>query len=191
MLILASRSPRRRMLLQQAGYTFDVIPADETAEDDPLPGEAPAAFVVRLARQKAENVARRIDRGIVLGCDTVVLCDGRILGKPTDREDARAMLRFLRGRRQSVLSGLCLWPVPEGEILCETAETLLEMAALSDERIEEYLDSGLWEGKAGGFGYQDRNDWLKITSGSESNIVGLPLELLERLLSEPRTAYAE
>ena len=101
-LILASRSPRRRELLREAGYAFEVIPASEAAEGGVRDGESPPQLVERLARAKAADVAGRVDAGFVLGCDTVAECGGQILGKPADREDARRMLELLRGQEHRV-----------------------------------------------------------------------------------------
>jgi septum formation protein len=250
-LVLASRSPRRRELLAAAGYTFEVCPPSEAAEEGekgtgsicaqhraPTAGwsgrsgkwclspflrkETPAELVARLARQKAADVARRIDRGLVLGCDTVVECGGRILGKPADEEHARAMLRTLSGQAHRVLSGVCLmaacgagvspvgekgtgticakhraptagWSgrsgkwrlspfLPTTEPIVRVAVTTLRMDDLTPEQLEGYLASGQWEGKAGAFGYQDGLDWVHVVEGSESNVVGLPMELLAEML---------
>ncbi len=184
-LILASQSPRRRELLRQAGYRFEVMPPAGVDERE-LPGESPEALVARLARLKAAEVARRVDRGLVLGCDTVVECEGRILGKPRDRDHAREILLALSGREHRVLSGLCLQPVPAGPPDVRIAQTLLRMDPLSPEQLAEYLAGGQWEGKAGAFGYQDRLGWVHVVEGSESNVVGLPLELLGEMLRNAR-----
>jgi septum formation protein len=181
-LILASRSPRRCELLAEAGYDFTVMPPDESAECGVCSGEPPPMLVSRLARQKAQDVARRIDRGMVIGCDTVVECQGQVLGKPADLEHARQMLLALRGRVHRVHSGVCLWRRPDDFVRINYATTVLRMDAVSDEQLQEYLDSGQWEGKAGAFGYQDRLGWIHVVEGSESNVVGLPLELLATML---------
>ena len=181
-LILASRSPRRRELLLAAGYDFEVIPAEDDAEDQHRPGEPPDDYVKRLARQKAENVAWKITEGLVIGCDTVVVCRGEILGKPVDRGDAGRMLRLLRGSEHYVITGICLWCRPPGTYDLRYETTTLFMNEISEAEIEAYLDSNLWEGKAGAFGYQDRHDWLQVVTGSESNVVGLPLELLAEMI---------
>jgi septum formation protein len=184
-LILASRSPRRRELLAEAGYGFEVVVPSAAAECGVCSGEGPAELVARLAYQKAADVAGRIDRGLVLGCDTVAECQGRILGKPADRADARRMLQSLRGQEHRVWSGLCLWPVPGGKPQIQTAVTTLRMDPLAESQIEEYLAGGQWEGKAGAFGYQDGTGWVHVVEGSPSNVVGLPLELLAEMLREP------
>lgn len=213
-LILASRSPRRRELLAEAGYQFEVLPPSDEAEDESLrPGETAAELAVRLARQKAAEVAARIAhqfpapaspslseptgsqlsaqevctgrvRGIVIGCDTVVQCQGRILGKPANRQHARQILETLSGQEHWVYSGLCLWPLPTGQPQSAVAASRLRMDPLRPEQLDEYLQSGQWEGKAGAFGYQDRLGWVHLLEGSPSNVVGLPLELLAQMLAQ-------
>lgn len=142
--------------------------------------------MTRLARQKAADVVPRIAGGLVLGCDTVAECEGQILGKPANDDHARKMLHALSGREHRVVSGLCLWQVPGGEPQVRLAVTCLRMDRLTNAQIDDYVASGLWEGKAGGFGYQDRLGWLHILTGSESNVVGLPLELLAEMLAEEK-----
>jgi septum formation protein len=185
-LILASRSPRRRELLAAAGYDFEVFPPSDDAEGDLSRDETPAELVVRLARQKAADVARRIPGEqsvrLILGCDTVAECGGTILGKPTDREDARTMLTLLAGQEHRVYSGLCLWPTHGGEPVVRVAVTTLRMDPLAPQFLDEYLAGGQWQGKAGAFGYQDGLDWVHVIDGSESNVVGLPMELLAEML---------
>lgn len=190
-LILASGSPRRRELLSEAGYEFEVRFPSPDAEGPPLTGELPADLVLRLARAKGRDVAAHTtptDSGkVIVACDTVAVCGGEILGKPADAADARRMLRLLSGRPHEVLSGLCLIrPAlngdPENEI-AQLARTTLRMDPLSDAAIDDYIRSDSWEGKAGAFGYQDRLNWIHIVAGSETNVVGLPLELLAEMLA--------
>ncbi|MDZ7617660.1 MAG: Maf family protein [Patescibacteria group bacterium] len=181
-LILASSSPRRRDLLRGGGFQFSVIPPVDVDETE-LPGETPEQLVARLARAKAASVAQRTDGGLVLGCDSVVECGGRILGKPRDLEHARQILGSLVGREHRVLTGLCLWPVPEGTPDVRVAQTRLVMDPLSPAQLEQYLASGQWEGKAGAFGYQDGLDWVRVLEGSETNVVGLSMELLAEMLA--------
>ncbi|HLA85839.1 MAG TPA: Maf family protein [Thermoguttaceae bacterium] len=193
-LILASRSPRRRELLAEAGYRFEVVPPDETAETGVEGDRRPEEMVRELAWRKAADVAARlranakesVGAAVVLGCDTVVECEGHILGKPIDRADARRMLETLRGQRHRVLSGLCLWPIgaKNSKPLVEIAISILQTDLLSDEQLDEYLSGNDWQGKAGAFGYQDRTGWVHVVEGSESNVVGLPLELLAAMLKQ-------
>ena len=181
-LILASTSPRRKQLLTEFGYQFESDPPSDDAECGVCSGETPPELVVRLARQKAVDVAVRYNFAIILGCDTVAECYGQVLGKPRDREDARRMLSLIRGREHRVHSGICLWIRPEDQVLLQVDTTTLFMDDVSDEHLEDYLDTNKWEGKAGAFGYQDGWDWLHVTKGSETNVVGLPMELLETML---------
>ena len=185
-LILASGSPRRRELLAAAGYDFDVFPPSDDAESGACGNETPREFVVRLARQKAADVARRIPGEssirLILGCDTVAECAGKILGKPADRDEARAMLAILSGQEHRVHSGLCLWPLPDGEPALRVAVTTLRMDPLAREQLDAYIAGGRWQGKAGAFGYQDGLDWVHVVEGSKSNVVGLPIELLAEMV---------
>jgi septum formation protein len=181
-LILASQSPRRRQLLQAAGYAFEVVVPLDSAECGICSRETPPELVARLAWQKAADVAQRSPTpALVLGCDTVAECQGAVLGKPVNRQHASEMLRRMRGREHRVYSGVCLWRRPDNEQLVRVAVTRLVMDPISDTQLERYLDSGGWEGKAGAFGYQDGLDWVHILEGSESNVVGLPMELLAEM----------
>ena len=182
-LILASGSPRRRELLKAAGYVFEVIEPDESAECGVCSGTGPAALVAELAFRKAADVARRIDCGLVIAGDTVAESRGQILGKPTDRDHAERMLRELGGRQHRVLTGICVWRVPNSKPDVQVATTSLVMDALTDDQLAEYLDTDAWRGKAGAFGYQDSLGWVKVLEGSESNVVGLPMQLLEQMLA--------
>ena len=145
--------------------------------------ESPAELVARLAFEKAADVAGQVGRGLVLACDTVAECDGQVLGKPDSEALARRMLELLSGREHRVLSGICLWDVPDGEPRTRVAITRLRMDRLRPEELAEYVASWQWEGKAGGFGYQDRLGWVHVIEGSESNVVGLPMELLAEMVA--------
>lgn len=183
-LILASGSPQRGALLTEAGYEFDVVRPHEAAECGVCSGETPPETVARLAWQKAADVRPKVTDAIVLACDTVAECGGMILGKPRDEPHAREMLGRLRGRRHRVYSGLCLWPTDRDEPAVEVACSTLLMRDISNDELDEYLATDGWIGKAGAFGLQDRLGWITIESGSESNVIGLPMELLARMLAE-------
>jgi septum formation protein len=188
-LVLASSSPRRRELMTEAGYRFEVVLPDENAECGICSRETPPELVARLAYQKAESVARQVSGRIVIACDTVAECQGTILGKPVDRRHARQMLQLLRGREHRVYSGLCLWPVGLAPRVADqphvkVAVSSLRMDPIDDRLLEAYLDSEQWVGKSGAFGFQDGPSWLQLCSGSASNVVGLPMELLVELLDE-------
>ncbi len=194
-LILASSSPQRKNLLAEAGYQFEIWPPHESAESGICSQCGPAELVLDLAVRKAADVVTQLraaghsdQPALVIACDTVAECEGTILGKPRDEDHARAMLEQLRGKRHRVYSGLCLWPWEGMERKTaprtRVALTELEMDQLTVAAIDEYLESGLWRGKAGAFGYQDRPGWLRIIKGSESNVIGLPMELLAEMLEQ-------
>lgn len=181
-LILASRSPRRHQLLTDAGIDFETRYPAETAECGICSGETPPELVARLAWQKAKDVALQVDSGVVLGCDTVAEVHGQILGKPVDRRHAAEILARLRGREHHVYSGVCLWERPDNRILVEVERTKLRMDPISDRDLEAYLESEQWMGKAGAFGYQDGLEWVRVIEGSETNVVGLPMERFRAML---------
>ena len=182
-LILASQSPRRKSLMHEYGYSFLVHPPSDTAEGGMCSGETPPELVVRLAKQKAEDVAKQYEHAVIIGCDTVAECMGTVLGKPVDIDDARRMLTMLRGKDHRVLSGLCIWKRPSDEVTLKLDITTLHMDDVTDSQVEEYLATDKWQGKAGAFGYQDGWDWLHVIQGSETNVIGLPMEVLADALS--------
>ena len=185
-IILASRSPRRLELARGAGWLVTPLPPDEAVEAGQpprQPAEPLAAYVQRLARAKAEAVAATLAAGTLVACDTLSDVDGTVLGKPVDAADARRMLEALSGRHHRVLTGVCVRRLPDGPPRCGVAESLLEMGPLSEAFLDWYLASGLWRGKAGACGFQDERLPLRLVAGSPSNVVGLPLELLEEMLA--------
>jgi septum formation protein len=186
-IILASSSPRRRELLMEAGYDFVVIPPAEDVECGVCSEFGPAGLVADLAYRKAAAVRNTLGNqsdSLILAADTVAEFDGFILGKPRDEYDARAMLIQLSGRDHRVLTGVCLWRLGDDAPLIRVAVTKLRMDKLTDAQLDEYIASGQWEGKAGAFGYQDCLGWVYVIEGSESNVVGLPMELLAEMLGE-------
>jgi septum formation protein len=193
-LILASGSPERRRLLAEAGYTFEVFPARDEVECGICSTGGPATLVTELAISKAMDVAAQLGASgaataespcIVLAADTVAECAGEVLGKPMDEDHARNMLERLRDTVHRVYSGVCTWtsPATAGEPDVRLAISELRMDAISDDELDDYLASGLWRGKAGAFGLQDRAGWLHLISGTESNVRGLPMELAVEMLA--------
>jgi septum formation protein len=192
MLILASASPRRRELLTQAGLSFSVESAD--LNEDLLPNEAAAAYVQRLAEEKAQAVWARHkvadsedDRLLVLGADTCVMCDGQILGKPKDTADARRMLQLLSGRTHTVLTGIAL--VTRTGVLRAVEITQVSFNVLNDAEIAQYITSGEPMDKAGAYaiqGYAAR--WIPRIEGCYFNVMGLPIARTVALLTEVRAA---
>ncbi len=180
-LVLASRSPRRSDLLTRAGYRFEVAPAD--IDERRLDGEAPAAMVRRLAREKAAAVAPRHSGSIVLGADTVVVVDGAVLGKPNGDADAAGMLRRLSGRAHEVLTGVALHM---DDRRCDGVHsTRVVFRALSRDDVAWYVATGEPSDKAGGYSIQGRaSRFVTRLEGSYTNVVGLPIELVADLLAE-------
>jgi septum formation protein len=183
MLILASASPRRRELLAQAGYKFEVRPAH--VPEDPLPGEEPIAYVVRLAREKAEAVYRELagrgDGLVVLGADTTVVVDGEILAKPQDAADAARMLRMLSGRTHRVITGVALATAQGTEVAAEV--TAVRFVTLGEEEIAAYIATGEPMDKAGAYAIQGgAARWIPRIEGCYFNVVGLPLALVTTML---------
>jgi len=183
-LILASSSPRRRQLLTEAGYDFEIVEPDTTAECGICSRETPPEMVARLAYQKAGNVIEKVDSGVVIACDTVAECVGIILGKPENRQHAREMLHRLRGKPHAVYSGLCVWDKSSDKRSVKVEVSRLRMDSVSDSEIENYLDTELWVGKSGAFGFQDGPPWIHLLEGTADNVVGLPMDALRTLLVE-------
>lgn len=183
-LILASQSPRRRALLAQAGYAFEVDPSGYD-EPEPGPGRLVAEYVAELAWRKALDVARRRGgKALILAADTSCAAGGQILNKPTDRADAERMLRLQEGTDTEVVTGVCLLRADLGLWVGFTESSVCRCRALSDLERSSYLDSGLWEGKAGAYGVQDDDPFVQVVAGSWSNVVGLPIERLGAVLAE-------
>ncbi|MFO0951879.1 MAG: nucleoside triphosphate pyrophosphatase [Isosphaeraceae bacterium] len=182
-LILASASPRRRTLLAEAGYAFEVD-ASGVDEPEPPPGTDPAEYAADLAWRKASAVAKRRRAGLILAADTTCAVDHHILNKPADRADAERMIRLQEGRDIEVLTAVCLYRAERFEWVGAVESTLIHFRALSDPEREAFLDSGRWEGKAGAYGVQDKDPFITLVSGSVSNVVGLPMERLDAILRE-------
>ena len=172
--MLASASPRRRVLLEQIGYAPDAV--EPAALDEAvLPGERPEAHAARLAHEKAASVAARHPGAFVLGADTVVACGRRILDKAETEESARRCLSLLSGRRHRVFGGVAVID-PTGRAVSRLVRTAVAFKRLSAEEVEDYLAGAEWQGKAGGYAIQGRAAaFVRFVGGSYSNVVGLPL----------------
>ncbi len=179
-IILASASPRRAELLSAAGFEFDVVPAD--VDETPQQNEEPRAYVLRVARAKAHQIGRlQSAERVVLAADTTVTVDGRVMGKPRDRDDAVAMLRVLSGVVHEVLTAVVMQR--GGRRLEEVVATQVRFQPLTDEEIAWYVGSGEPIGKAGAYGIQGRAArFIDRIDGSWSNVVGLPISTVYRLM---------
>jgi septum formation protein len=173
-LVLASASPRRLALLKQVGIIPDaVIPAaiDETEHK----GELPRAVALRLATEKAKAVAAKNPGAFILGADTLVACGRRILPKTETPEEAKKCLERLSGRRHHVYGGIALI-TPEGKVISRVSDTVVQFKSLTLSEVENYLQSGEWQGVAGGYAIQGKAAaFIKYLRGSHSNVVGLCL----------------
>jgi septum formation protein len=183
-LILASHSPRRQELLRQAGYRFQVRPPpidDRAVTGAPSTG----AYVESLAYLKAMAAieVHGLTEGLVLGADTAVELAGRIIGKPADAADARRILSDLSGSQHAVVTGLALVDLATGRRLLAHDVTRVRMRRMTAEEIDAYVSSGEALGKAGAYALQETGDrYVEELQGSATNVVGLPMALLERML---------
>ena len=181
-LILASASPRRQQLLREAGYEFTVHPADVDEGAYP-PKIMPSDLAEALAIRKAQSVAKQFPDDVVLGADTVVAFGDMILGKPKDADHARAMLALLSGTTHIVITGVSLVRLSADFFARSRVMSAVRMRELTPTEIEQYVQGGQWEGKAGGYGIQDRDPFVTRIAGCHTNIVGLPVPETKRLLS--------
>jgi len=181
-LILASSSPRRESILRGLDIDFETRPPLSFAEEI----EGDPKDVVRInALGKAKDVARQISEGVVVGCDTVVVLSGTILGKPSHERDAQSMLHRLSGKWHTVISGVAIVSVPKGKEVVGIEETRVKFRDLTDEEIDSYVATGEPLDKAGAYGIQGRGELLiEKIEGSISNVVGLPKRLLLNFLGE-------
>ena len=186
MLVLASASPRRREILARTGLAFDVVPAD--IDEAARPGESPEALAERLAREKAVAVARRFAPAppcLVIGSDTVVVVDGDVLGKPRDPADAETLLARLVGRAHRVLTGVAVASSAEPALRSRVVESLVRMRPASAAEIRAYVATGEPLDKAGAYALQgEGRRFVLSVEGSETNVIGLPLEETLTLLHE-------
>lgn len=181
-LILASASPRRLDLLAQIGVVPDAVEAADI-DETPVAGELPRQNAARLARAKAQAIADRNPGALVIGADTVVACGGRILPKAEDEKTALRCLELLSGRRHRVYGGIAVI-LPDGSVRSRLVKTRVRFKRLTSQETAAYLQSGEWQGKAGGYAIQGRAAvFVANINGSYSNVVGLPLYETAALLS--------
>lgn len=205
-IILASASPRRKELLEQIGLTFTVFPSQA---DEIITKTEPGEIVEELSKQKAEDIAKRMEEGIVIGSDTIVWKDGRVMGKPHNRQEAWEMLRSIQGSTHSVFTGVTVIVKAKdksAEKVCHTffCETKVQVYPMSEAETEAYLQAGEvtgrvdghvwdtdnghqpeWMDKAGAYGIQGRfGAWVKGIEGDYNSVVGLPVSALWQVLKK-------
>ena len=182
-LLLASNSPRRRELLRNAGFDFEVIPSG-VDEGEPISGELPEAYARRVARDKALDVAARSSSGsLVLGADTIVKVGDLILGKPSGPFDAARMLRLLSGQTHEVITAICLVRAPDQIVALKHEGTFVAFRELSEDEIRAYVASREPFDKAGAYAIQGlASKFVTHISGCYFNVVGLPVALLYEIL---------
>lgn len=190
-LILASASPQRKKLLKKIGVPFQIVPSN-VRETNPatVHHEDVRALVTGLALRKAKSIAKRFknQRCLILGADTLVVCDEKILGKPRDAAHARAMLRTLSGRWQQVVTGLCFIATPEQKIRTGFAKTSLRFAKMDEPTIRLLAEKNL--DKSGSYAIQRMNDrFVKELRGELDNVIGLPVGLVRKMIQPYRKDF--
>ena len=184
---LASASPRRAQLLSEAGYDIRIMPPSIDEPEARSPGIRPPQLAEALSYFKARAVAEHLQDGLILAGDTVACLDGQIFGKPSDRDDARRILRSITGTTHEVVTGVTLLDArSKRRMICHDV-TGVVMRRMSDEELGAYLDTNAWAGKAGAYGIQDHGDaFVTRIEGSFTNVVGMPMELVARMLASWR-----
>jgi len=182
-IILASGSPRRRELLSEHGYKFEVVRPDIDESAFSVKGVKPADYAKRLALAKAKNIAEKFPNCLVIGADTVVDFEGQIIGKPADAGEAEQITRKLFSAPHKVITGIAIVRLADGAELSESDSTTVHPKKLTAGQISEHIKSGSWRDKAGAYAIKEKGDeFIERIEGSPTNVMGLPMELLQRLL---------
>jgi septum formation protein len=182
-LTLASGSIGRRYLLEKAGYSFAVLPSGVEEPNDAA-YSTPRHLVQHIAWLKAAAVAPRVTEGWVLAADTISWIDGKPIGKPADEADARRILRTLAGREHELWTGVILWRRPDELQIAWQERSLVAFAHLSEVELERYLATRSWQGNAGAYAIEEAGDpYVRVVDGSLSNVIGLPMESLNKTLA--------
>ena len=181
--ILASKSPRRRELLKKAGYKFEVAEPLINEKDFVAEQTSPCEYAKRLAIAKAMSVAQRFQDKIVVGADTIVDFDGRIVGKAADAAQAEKIIRLLFNAPHRVITGLAIICKRKNLEIADSDTTIVYPRPMTEEQIAEHISSGVWRDKAGAYAIQENSDrFVEKIEGSLTNVMGMPMELFERLL---------
>ena len=182
-IILASASPRRKQLLTEAGYKFTVVTPEIDESAFPSKHISPCEYAKRLALAKAKNVAARFPDCLVIGADTVVDFNGQMFGKPADAKEAEQITKKLFSAPHKVITAVAIVRIADGTEIIEGETTAVYPKKMTAEQIAEHIKSGSWQDKAGAYAIQeDGDEFIEKIEGSLTNVMGLPMELLQRLL---------
>ncbi|MGB2806417.1 MAG: nucleoside triphosphate pyrophosphatase [Sedimentisphaerales bacterium] len=182
-IILASSSPRRKQLLAEAGYNFTPVHPDIDESAFVGEGISPCECAERLAIAKAKSVAEKFPDSMVIGADTVADFEGQIIGKPADAKEAEEITRRLFSRPHKVITAVAIVRKSDGTEIVESDSTTVYPKKLTESQIAEHIKGGSWRGKAGAYAIQEGGDeFVERIEGSLTNVMGLPMELLQRLL---------
>ncbi len=183
-IILASASPRRKDLMQKAGYEFDIIISGVDESKFPIDGISSVEYAKMLAFEKAKDVAQENPDAIIIGADTIADFDGKIIGKPKDKADAERITRMLFSKPHKIITGLAIICINDNTEIIESDTTIVYPRKMSEQQIAEHIKGRTWEDKAGAYAIQETGDqFVEKIDGSLTNVMGLPMELLERLLA--------
>jgi septum formation protein len=181
--ILASASPRRKHLLTEAGYNFTVIRPDIDESAFPTEGVNACEYAKQLALAKAKNIAEYHPDRLVIAADTIADFEGEIIGKPIDKKDAEQITQKLFSRPHKVITGIAIVRLRDGIEINQSDTTTVYPKRLTNKQIAEHIQSGTWRDKAGAYAIQENGDeFVERIEGSLTNVMGLPMELLEELL---------
>ncbi len=181
-IILASRSPRRKQLLAEAGYEFNCVNPDVDEASFSAERVSPGEYAERLALAKAKSVAEKFPGCLVIGADTVADFGGEIIGKAADAKGAEEITRRLFSRPHKVITAVAVVRKIDGTEVVESDSTTVYPRKLTESQIVEHIKGGSWRGKAGAYAIQERDEFVERIEGSLTNVIGLPMELLQRLL---------
>ncbi len=184
-IILASASLRRRELLAGAGYEFTVVVPDINESAFSTENVDACEYAEELALAKAKKVAEKFPDYLVIGADTVADFEGQIIGKPADAKDAKRITRKLFSRPHKVITGVAVVRLSDSTEIVESDTTIVYPKKMTEEEIERHIKGGTWEGKAGAYAIQETGDeFVEKIKGSLTNVMGMPMELLQRLLKK-------
>jgi len=181
-IILASSSPRRKQLLAEAGYQFTCVNPDVDESDFDIEGVDPCVYAKKLSLAKAGSVAGKFPDSLVIGADTVADFGGEIIGKAADAKEAEEITRRLFSRPHKVITAVAIVRISDGTEIVESDSTTVYPKKLTESQIAKHVKGGSWRGKAGAYAIQEEDEFVERIEGSLTNVMGLPMELLQRLL---------